>query len=174
MLKFNFLCRLLINLTIPVSALFNDEIPTEKLPRTYFEKMVVHLQEYKTAMADESLWLVVKKKLQNLLLIVTKNFFFYIEKYYFFDFKITQESIERGEENEMTIERILTLIRNVMRIAPSQYEKRTNYDTTVHDEVYIKSSNNKHSYPTEFKFILISGIICNEFIRNYGVIGLHC
>lgn len=50
-------------------------------------------------------------------------------------FSNSQESIERGEENELIIERILTLIRNVIQVPPDENEKRANNDATVHDEV---------------------------------------
>lgn len=43
--------------------------------------------------------------------------------------------MERGEENEMIIERILALIRNVLQVPPDENEKRTDNDATVHDQV---------------------------------------
>lgn len=52
--------------------------------------------------------------------------------------KIQQkESVERGEENEMIIERILTLIKNVLQIAPGDNEIRADNGATSHDEVNL-------------------------------------
>lgn len=48
-----------------------------------------------------------------------------------------KESVERGEENEMIIERILTLIKNVLQIAPGDDEIRADNDATSHDEVNL-------------------------------------
>ena len=36
----------------------------------------------------------------------------------------------------MIIERILTLIKNVLQVPPSDNEKRADNDASVHDEVY--------------------------------------
>lgn len=43
--------------------------------------------------------------------------------------------MERGEENELIIDRILALIRNVLQVPPDENEKRTDNDATVHDQV---------------------------------------
>lgn len=48
-----------------------------------------------------------------------------------------QDTSERGEENEIIIERILTFIRNVLQIPPPDNDLRTDNDATVHDEVII-------------------------------------
>lgn len=37
----------------------------------------------------------------------------------------------------MIMERILTLIRNVLRVPASDYENRTDNDTSIHDEVKL-------------------------------------
>lgn len=43
--------------------------------------------------------------------------------------------MERGEENELTIERILIFIRNILQVPPNDNDKRADNDATVHDEV---------------------------------------
>lgn len=48
-----------------------------------------------------------------------------------------QDSTEREEENELTIERILIFIRNVLQVPPNDNDKRGDNDATVHDEVQI-------------------------------------
>lgn len=50
---------------------------------------------------------------------------------------ILQDSTEREEENELTIERILIFIRNVLQVPPNDNDKRGDNDATVHDEVRI-------------------------------------
>ena len=41
----------------------------------------------------------------------------------------------------MMIERILTFIRNVLRVPPNENEKRTDNDPTIHDEVIFDFYN---------------------------------
>ncbi|XP_011499954.1 PREDICTED: protein timeless homolog [Ceratosolen solmsi marchali] len=135
----NILLRLLINLTSPVLMIYNEELPAEKITRSYYLQILSHLQQYKKAMANDAVWMVVHEKLKNVLSI---------------------ESSERGEENSTILERILILIRNILRVPPSDYDKRMDNDTTVHDEVlfalhtsgisdllvYIASTNVEQQY----------------------------
>ncbi|THK33002.1 protein timeless homolog [Diachasma alloeum] len=108
------LLRLIINLTSPALMLFNDILPTEKTSRNIYLQLVSHLQGYKKSLANEQFWGVVSNRLSTILRI---------------------ESAERGEENELIIERILTLIRNVIQVPPDDNEKRADNDATVHDEL---------------------------------------
>ncbi|KAJ8674826.1 hypothetical protein QAD02_010612, partial [Eretmocerus hayati] len=110
----NVLLRLLINLTSPAIVIYNDELPADKITRSYYLQILSHLQEYKSAMTNENVWIVVNEKLKELLAI---------------------EPAERGEDNEMIIERILSLIRNVLRVPASDHECRTDNDTSTHDLV---------------------------------------
>ncbi|XP_039305903.1 protein timeless homolog isoform X2 [Solenopsis invicta] len=108
------LLRLLINLTSSAFVIYNEQIPTEKTTYSLYQQIVSYLQEYKAALADENVWSVVAGRLGNLLNI---------------------DSSERGEENELTIERILAFIRNVLQVPPNDNDKRADNDATVHDEV---------------------------------------
>ncbi|KAG7212904.1 hypothetical protein KM043_002254 [Ampulex compressa] len=108
------LLRLIINLTSPAYIIYNEQIPTEKTTRSLYQQIVMHLQNYKVALTDERIWTAVSGRLGKILNI---------------------ESSERGEENEMVIERILIFIRNVLQVSPDDDEKRTDNDATVHDEV---------------------------------------
>ncbi|XP_011305481.1 protein timeless homolog [Fopius arisanus] len=108
------LLRLIINLTSPALMLFNDILPTEKTSRNVYLQLVGHLQGYKKALANEQFWVIVSNRLSTILRI---------------------EHMERGEENELIIERILTLIRNVIQVPPDDNENRADNDATIHDEL---------------------------------------
>ncbi|RLU24932.1 hypothetical protein DMN91_003023 [Ooceraea biroi] len=108
------LLRLVINLTSSVSVIYNDQIPTEKTMYSLYQQIISHLQEYKVALTDNNVWLAVSERLGKLLNI---------------------DSAERDEENELTIERILVFIRNVLQVPSSDNDKRVNNDATVHDEI---------------------------------------
>lgn len=108
------LLRLMINLTSSALMFYNDELPTEKVTRTLYQEIVSHLQGYKIALTEEGVWNTVRDHLSKLLSIDTS---------------------ERGEENEIIIERILTFIRNVLQIPPPDNDLRTDNDATVHDEL---------------------------------------
>ncbi|XP_063971887.1 protein timeless homolog [Diachasmimorpha longicaudata] len=108
------LLRLIINLTSPVLMLFNDILPTEKTSRNIYLQLISHLQGYKKALANEQFWGVVSNRLSTILRI---------------------ENTDRGEENELIVERILTLCRNVIQIPPDDNEQRGDNDATVHDEL---------------------------------------
>ncbi|XP_044599449.1 protein timeless homolog isoform X2 [Cotesia glomerata] len=108
------LLRLMINLTSPALMVYNEELPAERTNRNYYLQLVSYLQGYKKALTDERVWTVVSSRLGKILKIDTS---------------------ERGEENELIIERILTLIRNVLQVPPHDNDKRADNDATVHDEV---------------------------------------
>ncbi|CAL1677972.1 unnamed protein product [Lasius platythorax] len=108
------LLRLLINLTSSAFVIYNEQIPTEKTMYSLYQQINSHLQEYKAALTDDSVWLTVGGRLEKLLNI---------------------DSTEREEENELTIERILIFMRNVLQIPPNDNDKRGDNDATVHDEI---------------------------------------
>ncbi|KAH0946664.1 hypothetical protein HN011_009855, partial [Eciton burchellii] len=107
------LLRLIINLTSSVSVIYNNQIPAEKTMYSFYQQIISHLQEYKLALTNDNVWFAVSGRLRKLLSI---------------------DSIERDEETELTIERILVFIRNVLQI-PSCDDKKTDKDATVHDEI---------------------------------------
>ncbi|KAL0125370.1 hypothetical protein PUN28_004481 [Cardiocondyla obscurior] len=108
------LLRLLINLTSSAFLIYNEQIPTEKTTYSLYQQIVLYLQEYKAALTDENVWSAVAGRLANLLNI---------------------EGTERGEENELIIERILVFIRNVLQVPPNDNNKRVDNDATIHDEL---------------------------------------
>ncbi|XP_033230286.1 protein timeless homolog [Belonocnema kinseyi] len=108
------LLRLMINLTSPALMFYNEELPTEKVTRTLYQEIVSHLQGYKVSLTDERVWSTIRDHLGKLLSI---------------------DTAERGEENEIIIERILTFVRNVLQVPPADNETRADNDATVHDEL---------------------------------------
>ncbi|XP_020292361.1 protein timeless homolog isoform X2 [Pseudomyrmex gracilis] len=108
------LVRLVINLTSPALVLFNERVPTDKTMYSLYQQIITYLQEYKTALADVNIWTAVVSRLGNLLSV---------------------DSSEREEENELTIERILIFIRNVLQIPPNDNDIRVDNDATVHDQI---------------------------------------
>ncbi|XP_012343215.2 protein timeless homolog [Apis florea] len=108
------LLRLIINITSPVLLIYNEQIPTDKMQRTIYQKLISYTQEYKIALTDDRIWAVLSNRLSEILKL---------------------DNIDRGEEKEMIIERILIFIRNVLQIPPDENEKRVDNDATIHDEV---------------------------------------
>ncbi|XP_011874599.1 PREDICTED: protein timeless homolog isoform X2 [Vollenhovia emeryi] len=133
------LLRLLINLTSSAFVIYNEQIPSEKTAYSLYQRLVSYLQEYKAALADEAVWSAVAGRLASLLNV---------------------DGPERGEDDELTIERILAFVRNVLQVPPNDNEKRADNDATVHDELlfafhasgivdillFIVSSNKEQQY----------------------------
>ncbi|XP_022107896.1 protein timeless homolog [Acanthaster planci] len=106
--------RLLVNLTQSPEICF-QKVPEDKMFRNYFLEVLSHLQSYKEAFADEELMGLLARKLKKLL-------------------DLEWES--RREEHTLLMERILLLIRNILHVpADPGYEKRTDDDASVHDQV---------------------------------------
>uniref|UniRef100_A0A1Y1K941 Timeless N-terminal domain-containing protein n=1 Tax=Photinus pyralis TaxID=7054 RepID=A0A1Y1K941_PHOPY len=111
---FDVLLRLLVNLTSPALMLWHEVVPTEKTARYYYLKIDEHQKKYKQAFADEKIWAILSTRLSKILEI---------------DFAI------RGEENNLIIERILILVRNILYTANPDEEQRPDSDASVHDQV---------------------------------------
>ncbi|KFM70511.1 Protein timeless-like protein, partial [Stegodyphus mimosarum] len=94
---FNFALRLLVTLTSPAILLFQDELPEDKVTRNVYLQLISYLQEYKRAFLDVKVWEALSENLKELL---------------------KQRPIERNEEENLTIERILIVIRNILHIPP--------------------------------------------------------
>ncbi|XP_046407332.1 protein timeless homolog [Ischnura elegans] len=137
---FEVLLRLLVNLTNPVLVLFREELPEDKTTRNYYLKMIGHLQAYKEAFVDETVWTILGKKLGDILQV---------------------EWQERDEDMNMSIMRILTLARNTLQVpADTMAEKRPDNDASLHDQIlwaihvsglvdiflYIACSENEEQY----------------------------
>ncbi|XP_076673029.1 circadian regulator timeout isoform X1 [Andrena cerasifolii] len=136
LLNFN---RLIINLTSPILLIYNEQVPTDKLQHSIYQKLISYTQTYMTALTDDRIWATLSNRLSKILKL---------------------DSSDRGEEKEMTIERILVFIRNVLQIPPTENENHVNNDVTVHDEVlfalnasgvvdlllFIASNNSEQQY----------------------------
>lgn len=107
--------RLLVNLTNPTLLLYSEKIPKDVASRRNFVELVDILQRYKDAFADQAIWTVLQQRMQKMLLI---------------------EWNERMDEQNLLIERVLVLIRNVLQVpANPDAERRSDNDASVHDQV---------------------------------------
>lgn len=137
---FNFFYRLLVNLTFPALLLYREELPKDGPGRRYFLEIIETLQCYKESFTSSHVWAVLGSRLQKTLEI---------------DIAI------RSEEQGLIIERILSLIRNVLQVPVSpDAEKRADNDASLHDQIiwslqqagvldvvlYILSSEYEHQY----------------------------
>uniref|UniRef100_A0A3Q4GX39 Timeless circadian clock n=1 Tax=Neolamprologus brichardi TaxID=32507 RepID=A0A3Q4GX39_NEOBR len=106
--------RLMVNLTQPAMLCFG-KVPDDPVFRHHFLQVTSHLQAYKEAFASESVFCILSETLYNLLQL---------------DWE------QRQEEDNLLIERILLLVRNVLHVPanPSE-EKKVDDDASVHDRV---------------------------------------
>uniref|UniRef100_A0A3B1IWF9 Timeless circadian clock n=1 Tax=Astyanax mexicanus TaxID=7994 RepID=A0A3B1IWF9_ASTMX len=106
--------RLMVNLTQPALLCFG-KIPDDPAFRHHFLQIVSYLHAYKEAFANEKVFAVLSETLYNLLQL---------------DWE------QRQEEDNLLIERILLLIRNVLHVPPDPYEeKNVDDDASVHDKL---------------------------------------
>ncbi|XP_037534837.1 protein timeless homolog [Nematolebias whitei] len=106
--------RLVVNLTQPAMLCFG-KIPDDPVFRHHFMQVMSHLQAYKEAFASERVFGVLSETLYNLLQL---------------DWE------QRQEEDNLLIERILLLVRNVLHVpADPLEEKKVDDDASVHDRV---------------------------------------
>ncbi|XP_072522600.1 protein timeless homolog isoform X2 [Salminus brasiliensis] len=106
--------RLMVNLTQPALLCFG-KIPDDPASRHHFLQVVSYLHAYKEAFASEKVFAVLSETLYNLLQL---------------DWE------QRQEEDNLLIERILLLIRNVLHIPADPYEeKNVDDDASVHDKL---------------------------------------
>lgn len=137
---FDVLLRLLVNLTTPALILWNEEVPTDRTVRNFYLQIEDHLQRYKEAFTDDSIWAILSTKLSRILEL---------------------EYTDRGEDNGLVIERILILVRNVLYVPSDRdSENRPDNDANLHDQVlwalrqsgmldiilYMSSSNTEQVY----------------------------
>lgn len=64
------LFRLLVNLTNPVQILYNEVLPEDKTARNYYLQIINHLQWYKEAFVDDTIWAIFLRKLAEIFNIV--------------------------------------------------------------------------------------------------------
>uniref|UniRef100_A0A669E589 Timeless circadian clock n=1 Tax=Oreochromis niloticus TaxID=8128 RepID=A0A669E589_ORENI len=106
--------RLMVNLTQPAMLCFG-KVPDDPVFRHHFLQVTSHLQAYKEAFASESVFCILSETLYNLLQL---------------DWE------QRQEEDNLLIERILLLVRNVLHVpADPSEEKKVDDDASVHDRV---------------------------------------
>lgn len=106
--------RLMVNLTQPALLCFG-KIPDDATFRHHFLQLVTYLQGYKEAFANEKVFTVLSETLYNLLQL---------------DWE------QRQEEDNLLIERILLLVRNVLHVpADPNEEKNVDDDASIHDKL---------------------------------------
>ncbi|XP_040890183.1 protein timeless homolog [Toxotes jaculatrix] len=106
--------RLMVNLTQPAMLCFG-KVPDDPVFRHHFLQLTSHLQAYKEAFASERVFGVLSETLYNLLQL---------------DWE------QRQEEDNLLIERILLLVRNVLHVpADPCEEKKVDDDASIHDRL---------------------------------------
>ncbi|XP_070790971.1 protein timeless homolog [Pituophis catenifer annectens] len=111
---FDAVIRLLVNLTQPAILCFGN-IPQDINLRHHFLQIVSYLQGYKEAFANDKVFGLLSEKLYELLQL---------------DWE------QRQEEDNLLIERILLLVRNVLHVpADPDEEKNIDDDANIHDRV---------------------------------------
>ncbi|XP_047405854.1 protein timeless homolog [Sciurus carolinensis] len=111
---FDAVIRLMVNLTQPALLCFSS-VPKEPSMRHHFLQLLTYLQAYKEAFASEKAFGVLSETLYELLQLGWE---------------------ERQEEDNLLIERILLLVRNVLHVpADLDQEKRIDDDASVHDQL---------------------------------------
>ncbi|XP_070072337.1 protein timeless homolog [Drosophila takahashii] len=109
------LIRLLVILTNPTLLLYREGAPKDNHGRKVFMELIDILQGYKAAFARDKIWSSLFEKLKQALEIA---------------FAI------RSEEQNLLIERILVLVRNVLQVpANPEAECRADNDASLHDQV---------------------------------------
>ncbi|EDW24891.1 GL24394 [Drosophila persimilis] len=109
------LIRLLVILTNPTLLLYREGPPSDNHGRKVFMELIDILQGYKAAFAKDKIWTALFDKLKQALEI---------------GFAI------RSEEQNLLIERILVLVRNVLQVpANPEAECRADNDASLHDQV---------------------------------------
>nr|AAQ22497.1 RE03551p [Drosophila melanogaster]AAY33504.1 RE03647p [Drosophila melanogaster] len=109
------LIRLLVILTNPTLLLYREGAPKDNHGRKVFMELIDILQGYKAAFAKDKVWSALFEKLKQALEIA---------------FAI------RSEEQNLLIERILVLVRNVLQVpANPEAECRADNDASLHDQV---------------------------------------
>ncbi|XP_045685429.1 protein timeless homolog isoform X1 [Phyllostomus hastatus] len=111
---FDAVIRLMVNLTQPALLCFGS-VPKEPNFRHHFLQVLTYLQAYKEAFASEKAFGVLSETLYELLQLGWE---------------------ERQEEDNLLIERILLLVRNILHVpADLDQEKRIDDDASIHDQL---------------------------------------
>ncbi|XP_052020882.1 protein timeless homolog isoform X2 [Apodemus sylvaticus] len=111
---FDAVIRLMVNLTQPALLCFGS-VPKDPSVRHHFLQVLTYLQAYKEAFASEKAFGVLSETLYELLQLGWED---------------------RQEEDNLLIERILLLVRNILHVpANPEQEKRIDDDASVHDRL---------------------------------------
>uniref|UniRef100_A0A665TCC4 Timeless circadian clock n=1 Tax=Echeneis naucrates TaxID=173247 RepID=A0A665TCC4_ECHNA len=106
--------RLMVNLTQPAMLCFG-KVPEDPVFRHHFLEVTSHLQAYKEAFASERVFGILSETLYNLLQL---------------------DWDQRQEEDNLLIERILLLVRNILHVpADPCEEKKVDDDASIHDRL---------------------------------------
>jgi timeless len=107
---FDIVLRLLVNLTQSAITCYDRKIPTDKIERNVYLQIDGYLQKAKQSFSDEPLIKILNKKLNEILAKDWKN---------------------RPEDEEMIIERILFLLRNMLMIRPGSDDDDESFATSL-------------------------------------------
>ncbi|XP_036615919.1 protein timeless homolog [Trichosurus vulpecula] len=111
---FDAVIRLMVNLTQPALLCFG-KVPQDPSFRHHFLQVLSHLQAYKEAFANEKIFGVLSETLYELLQLGWE---------------------ERQEEDNLLIERILLLVRNILHVpADHDQEKSVDDEASIHDRL---------------------------------------
>ncbi|XP_029338684.1 protein timeless homolog isoform X3 [Mus caroli] len=111
---FDAVIRLMVNLTQPALLCFGS-VPKDPSVRHHFLQVLTYLQAYKEAFASEKAFGVLSETLYELLQLGWED---------------------RQEEDNLLIERILLLVRNILHVpANLEQEKRIDDDASIHDRL---------------------------------------
>uniref|UniRef100_A0A3Q3VI65 Timeless circadian clock n=1 Tax=Mola mola TaxID=94237 RepID=A0A3Q3VI65_MOLML len=106
--------RLMVNLTQPAILCFG-KVPHDPVFRHHFLEVTSHLQAYKKAFASEKVFVILSETLYNLLQL---------------DWE------QRQEEDNLLIERILVVVRNVLHVPTDPCEEqKVDDDASIHDRL---------------------------------------
>ncbi|KAF6036278.1 TIMELESS [Bugula neritina] len=107
--------RCLMNLTQPARIVFKNEVPQDQSTRHCYIQVEEYLQEYKQAFVNEQFLKVLSEKLAYFL-------------------ELSWE--ERSEDQNVLIERLLVLLRNILHVAATDVDRlRTDDDASTHDQI---------------------------------------
>ncbi|XP_051026494.1 protein timeless homolog [Acomys russatus] len=111
---FDAVIRLMVNLTQPALLCFGS-VPKDPSVRHHFLQVLTYLQAYKEAFASEKAFGVLSETLYELLQLGWED---------------------RQEEDNLLIERVLLLVRNILHVpADPEQEKRIDDDASIHDRL---------------------------------------
>ncbi len=110
---FDIVLRLLVNLTQSAITCYDRKVPTDKIERNVYLQIDGYLQKAKESFADEVLIKILNKKLNEILAKDWKN---------------------RPEDDELIIERVLFLLRNMLMIKAGSDDDDESFATSLNSQ----------------------------------------